>query len=492
MLIFAAQIINRYHNKMKKTFIALVAFLAISTTTMASMKMDSVRYLSSTMKQNWFISVDGSVDWWKGSDMYSAGKYDAVQWGKPSFGAGLSFGKWITHNVGVRLAYDVNGGKSYIDGLHVKLPYLNFLFDGKFEYDENGNWVSYTPNSENGEPDANGYYNTSFIYHNLHVDAMLSPIDLFQGYYNPNRVYTPVIFVGMGLATVSNNILFTPDFFYNSNLNEGDPDYRFKVRPLNHELSVTAGLINNFRLSNVIDLHLDLKWAGQRWNIDSWFNESGHSGNGWFYPDGTQAPGNVANEEGQMPTYVGRHRMDHNFSVALGLTFNINREYELPVNCAEEIEGLRKRLALCEEQMANTTVPVGTGDNPCDTIKVTEYVTIQDHDIVSYPFSIFFNKDSYQLMSRRDIVNLKEIAEVAKKNGYKIRLRGSCDSATASAAYNQKLSENRCRKIMMELMELGIPEDQIVLLPVGGVQELDPTEFDRRVLVELLKEAPKP
>jgi hypothetical protein len=40
-------------------------------------------------------------------------------------------------------------------------------------------------------------------------------------------------------------------------------------------------------------------------------------------------------------------------------------------------------------------------------------------------------------------------------------------------------------------MSMGIPESQIILLPVGGVKELDPTEFDRRVLVELMQEAPK-
>ena len=116
---------------------------------------------------------------------------------------------------------------------------------------------------------------------------------------------------------------------------------------------------------------------------------------------------------------------------------------------------------------------------------------MQTEDILSYPFSIFFNRDSYQLMSRRDIVNLREIAEVAKKNGYKLRLTGSCDSATATPSYNQTLSENRCNKIKIELLERGIPEDQIIIEPIGGVKILDPTEYDRRVLIQLVKEAPK-
>jgi glutamine phosphoribosylpyrophosphate amidotransferase len=95
----------------------------------------------------------------------------------------------------------------------------------------------------------------------------------------------------------------------------------------------------------------------------------------------------------------------------------------------------------------------------------------------------------YAVVTVAKINNLREIAEVAKANGYKLRLRGSCDSATATPAYNQTLSENRCNKIKSELMELGIPADQIIIEPIGGVKQLDPTEYDRRVLIQLVKEA---
>ena len=53
---------------MKKVFITLVAFLAISSTVMAAGHVDSVRYLTTKAWKNWFISVDGNIDWWKGSD----------------------------------------------------------------------------------------------------------------------------------------------------------------------------------------------------------------------------------------------------------------------------------------------------------------------------------------------------------------------------------------------------------------------------------------
>ena len=464
---------------MKKVFITIIAFLALSSTVMAAGHVDSVRYLTTKAWKNWFISADGNVDWWKGSDKNPAGNYNAIQWGKPSFGGNINVGKWLNHSLGLRLSYDVNGGKSYIDGLHVSRPLYQFLFDGEFKFDENGNFISY-----DGEgPDENGYYNTSFVYHNLHGDVMFSPIDFFQGYYNPERIWTPVIYVGMGVATVSEGILINPDQWYNwkhagetitiNGREVGDE------KGVNYEFSAAAGLINNFRLGNHLDLHLDFKWSAQRWNIDTWFNEPGNQQGGWVYPDGTTAPGNISNAAGEMPTYYSRNRIDQNLAVGLGLTYYFSREYDLPEGCCEEY----KRA----QQVIDSLLNLPPVDPVHDTI--VKFVNVQTEDVLSYPFSIFFNRDSYQLMSRRDIVNLREIANVAKENGYKLRLTGSADSATATPSYNQTLSENRCNKIKVELLELGVPEDQIIIEPIGGVKMLDPTEYDRRVLIQLVKEA---
>ena len=221
---------------LKKTFITCIMVVAMTATTTAFGQANTVgdkeptRYLASTLKQNWFISVDGNIDWWKGSDKNPAGNYTAVQWGKPSFGGSLSFGKWITHNIGVSLAYDVHGGKSYINGLYARNRKLNFLYYGTFNYDENfaiTNWIyTYTPGdgdfpTETGA-DENGYYNTSFMYRNFHADVLLSPIDLIQGYYNSSRVYTPVIYAGMGIAVVNGDTFLIPNIIHNNQNNHNN------------------------------------------------------------------------------------------------------------------------------------------------------------------------------------------------------------------------------------------------------------------------------
>lgn len=410
-----------------KRFI-IVSSLVLFTTlqALAGGHIDSVRYLTSKFNQNWFITADASVNWWQGSDRNPAGNYTTLN--GPSFGGSLSLGKWINHNIGLRLTYDVNRGQSYINNYYQRLGF-------KFLYGDDPQPI-----------DDNHYYRTKFMYHNLHGDVMVSPIDFFQGYYNPNRVYTPVFFVGMGAACVSEHVLVMQSL-----LNK---------ESRNFELSFDAGLINNFRVNNDLDVNLSLIFSGQEWHIDSWYNESGAFG-------GSPRP-RIA---------------DYNYSAQLGLTWYIGgRIYELPYNYEKEMKEFRERIKYLEDELGKK--PTEIHDTIVQFVNVTDTVS----EIVSFPFSIFFHRDSYQLMSKRDLVNLREIARVALEKGWKLRLRGSCDSATATPPYNQRLSENRCRKIQMELMEMGVPEEQMILVPVGGVKELDPTEYDRRVLIELVKE----
>ena len=414
---------------MKKTLLTLCVMILVAMNAMASMKIDSVRYLSTKYGQNWFVTADVTADWWQGSDNNPAADYRTLN--GPTFGGSFGVGKWITHNIGLRAMYDVNRANSYIDGRHDNLTYLNFLY------------------GDNPTPDANVYYQTSFMYHNIHGDVIVSPIDFFQGYYNPNRIWTPVLFAGMGAGIVSEHA-----FALQSVLNN---------EAINYEFSFDCGLVNNFRLNNYLDLNLSFIWSTQEWHIDSWYNEYGAQ--------------STNNDE--RPA-----RGDRNYSAGLGLTWYIGgRIYELPYNYEKEMREMSERIKDLEDELAAIPAPIH------DTIiQFVNTETELEGEIVSFPFSIFFNKDSYQLMSKRDLVNLREIANVASEKGWKIRLRGSCDSATATAEYNQRLSENRCRKIQMELEDMGIPADQIILAPVGGVKELDPTEFDRRVLIELVKE----
>ena len=390
---------------MKKLFLTFIAFFAVSVSVMADGHVDSVRYLTTRWRRNWFVSADATISWWQGSlrvpEAFS-NSFTKVYWNDPHFGVHVNFGKWINHKTALRFSYDNTVISSFIYGRHPRLEHIQFLYGD---------------------------------------DPVVAEADL-----HPNRVWTPVFYLSAGAALTSNELFLTKNLI--NFVNYSKPKDVTKVDGTNFELSLGAGLLNNFRISEHFDINLDIKWNFHRWTLDSWAHE---------YPDGGPAffDNNAEN--------IRPKRFDNMYSAALGLTYYFSRIYDLP--------------------SFDTAI---ADKGPCDTI--VKIVTIQTDEMVSYPFSIFFHRDSYELMSGRDLVNLAEIARVAKEYNYKIRLRGSCDSATATPSYNQTLSENRCRKIMSELLKMDIPEDQIILMPIGGIKELNPTEYDRRVVIELVKD----
>ena len=283
-----------------------------------------------------------------------------------------------------------------------------------------------------------------FSYKNLRFDMMFSVLDIL-GKNDVNRFYRMYLVGGMGLLGYD--------------VNGGT---LFFTRHSAFELGITGGLMNCFRISRSFDFHIDLQATVMRWSFDE-----------FVVPD--------------------PHRIHTDIEVLAGINWYIGgRVFEAAKECEEcdytekdnQIKNLQdevNRLQAAVEAAANTP-----GESkPCDTI--VKFVNV-DGQMISYPFSIFFNKGSYELRDGRDRVNLEEIANVAKKNGYKINLRGSCDSATGSSNFNKTLAENRCRKIKDELVKMGVAEKDIVINEVGGVKELTPAEYDRRVLVSLIKE----
>ena len=420
---------------MKKLFVTIIALLTISSTVMADGHIDSVRYLTTRWRRNWFVSADATINWWQGSmrmpEAFTT-SFTKVYWDQPHFGVSVNFGKWLNHKTALRFSYDNTALNSFINGRHPQLHHIQHLYGDEPELVEAADGLE--------------VYRTFMHYQNLSAQYMISPIDFFQGYYNPDRIWTPVLYASAGASLTSNRLFLTQNII--NFINYANPKDLTKIDGTNFELSLGAGLLNNFKISEHFDINLDIKWNFFRWTLDSWAHE---------YQDGDS----FFAENDQ---HVRPKRFDNMYTAALGLTYYFSRIYEL-----------------CEQDTCSC-VDV----TPNDTI--VKIVTLQADEMISYPFSIFFHRDSYELMSGRDLVNLAEIARVAMEYNYKIRLRGSCDSATATPSYNQTLSENRCRKIMSELTKMGVPENQIILVPKGGIKELDPTEYDRRVVIELVKD----
>ena len=134
--------------------------------------------------------------------------------------------------------------------------------------------------------------------------------------------------------------------------------------------------------------------------------------------------------------------------------------------------------SLAEQQAENERLQKLIKNHKCPEAKqVTEIITSKA--------SVFFNINKSKIASKKDLVNVKELAETAKANGKTIVVTGYADSKTGSAEYNQKLSERRAQAVADELVKMGVDSDKIEVVGKGGVEELSPISYNRRVVVSL-------
>lgn len=97
----------------------------------------------------------------------------------------------------------------------------------------------------------------------------------------------------------------------------------------------------------------------------------------------------------------------------------------------------------------------------------------------------FFNLNTASLTDASQILNLDELARVAKKYSLSVRVTGAADSSTGTPAINDSLSTSRAEFIAVELKRRGIPDGMIVKTSVGGIADHTPAEANRHTKVEL-------
>ena len=106
-------------------------------------------------------------------------------------------------------------------------------------------------------------------------------------------------------------------------------------------------------------------------------------------------------------------------------------------------------------------------------------------EFVGTSASVFFNINSDKIASRKDLVNVKEMAEYAKNNNAKIIVTGYADSKTGSAAYNKQLSKKRAETVANELVKMDVARENIIVKAEGGVDNIAPFSYNRRAMVKI-------
>ena len=119
--------------------------------------------------------------------------------------------------------------------------------------------------------------------------------------------------------------------------------------------------------------------------------------------------------------------------------------------------------------------------------KKTEPVVKVEKEYVTTPVSVFFNLNKSAIASKKDLVNVKNLADYSKDNNAKLVVTGYADSATGPADYNRALSQKRAERVADELVKMGVKKENIQIVAKGGVDTLVPPSYNRRATVEIAK-----
>lgn len=272
---------------------------------------------------------------------------------------------------------------------------------------------------------------------NVHEDIMFNFSNLFFG-YNEKRVWNFIPYVGLG-------------WIRNTDAKSDAASYHF-------------GLLNNFRVSKRVQIFADLNIATFKGSVDA----SGPA-------DPWASYGN----------YALRH-WDKKISLDLGITYNLgkyNWEKTPDVDALmamnrEQMDALNQSLKEQQEENARLRDMLANS-------KPQETVVKNTTEFVGTSASVFFSINSSKIASRKDLVNVKELAEYAKNNDTKIVVTGYADSKTGSNDYNQQLSQKRAETVANELVKMGVSRDNIVIEAKGGVENLSPFSYNRRATVKI-------
>lgn len=267
-----------------------------------------------------------------------------------------------------------------------------------------------------------------------YAEAMFNLTNMFHG-YKADRVYNFIPFIGFGRAW-----RFADD--------ENSVDASNAWTPW------TFGINNTFRLSNAWQLNLEL-FCRQ-------FNDI-------------------------MKPYNTGDARNWNAGAQIGVIWNWGKNtFEASPDMvavaalhAAEIAALNEALANAADE--NKALKDELAKKPKEVVK--EKVV---KDVLAAPQSVFFAFNSSKVASKKEVINLQSLADMAKNNGAKLKVTGYADSATGSAAYNQTLSEQRANAVKKELVKLGVAEDQIVTEGKGGVADVKPAAYNRRAIIEAL------
>lgn len=253
-------------------------------------------------------------------------------------------------------------------------------------------------------------FHTPYAY--IHADAMLN-LSNWIGGYREDRVYYAIPYLSFGYSATC---------------------FNRKDLHSNGEFAAGIGLLNKFRVTEYLDIQLDLRT--------------------WLLPgrgvnEAVLTPGKYA------PALVG--------SVGVAYRFN-KRDWNVPVSETEvdgyldAIDGLKKDLKHANDNI--NTVNDKCAELEAENAKLKKTVAPAASSVVNVETVVFFEKNVYELSAFGEAVLAKYVASV-KNTDHKVTIVGHADNTTGSKEYNEKISQKRAEAVKAFIVANGIDESRI-------------------------------
>ena len=313
---------------------------------------------------NWFIMAGGGMGFY----FSELEKEFELKDFKDRFGEAyqIGFGKWFLPGYGFRIM--ANGGKANV--LDTKQSSLS--------------WKPYDR--------VDGWYINRFNYINLNVGVMFNMMDICGG-YKPERVYSVIPFIGAGFMRV-----------YKADWKASEND----------EMSLSAGVMNYFRLSKHIALNLEAQAILQR----------------------TSAYKTAARRD-------NLRNVDVLFPVTLNLIYNFGPGFK-KVACKDGGEGCSKIEEKLKEKEAEIERLKNTPAKALllpDTVyvekdKAAPVAYVEPDNKTTPAYAIFFKIDKYDLDAAQKL-KIANLAKLINKTTGNYTVKGYADPDTGTRQRNE-------------------------------------------------------
>lgn len=121
-----------------------------------------------------------------------------------------------------------------------------------------------------------------------------------------------------------------------------------------------------------------------------------------------------------------------------------------------------------------------------DELQIAYLTAMRDGtDPIGAPVYFFFNIGTDHLTDASQLLNIDELAKVAKKYNLKVRIIGAADSATGTDSINETLSSKRAAYIMRLMRDRGVASENIKTTHEGGIDDYSPVQANRNTCVVL-------